>query len=180
MGAVARLVEQELGAARDHLFAEGDEQRQQVLQIHHLRPARIQRQHIGSKIRLQRREPIELVQHDIGHRIALQFDHDAIAIAIGFIAQIGNALDLLVAHQVADPLDHRGLVHLVGNFRDDDRFAVLADGIDPDLAAHHDRTAAKMIGGANALASEDDAAGRKIRPGNDVDEFVDAKRWIVD
>ncbi len=37
-----------------------------------------------------------------------------------------------------------------------------------------------MIGRADALASEDDAAGRKIRTGNDVDEFVDAERGIVD
>ena len=37
MGAVAGLVEQEFGAARDHLLAERDEQRQQVLQVHRLR-----------------------------------------------------------------------------------------------------------------------------------------------
>ena len=37
-----------------------------------------------------------------------------------------------------------------------------------------------MIGRADALASEDDAAGRKIRPRNDVDQFVDGERGIVD
>ena len=180
MGAVAGLVEQELGAARHDLFAEGDEQRQQILQVHHLRPARIQRQDIGSKIRLQRREAIELVQHDIRHRLALQFDHDTKAIAVGFVAQIGDALDLLLAHQFGDALDHGGLVHLVGNFRDDDGFAVLADGVDRHLAAHHDRAAAEMIGRADALAPKDDAAGREIRPGDDGDEVVDAERGIVD
>ena len=49
-----------------------------------------------------------------------------------------------------------------------------------DLAAHHDRAAAEMIGGADSLAPEDDAAGRKIRTRNDVDEIVDAERGIVD
>ena len=67
-----------------------------------------------------------------------------------------------------------------GNLRDDDRFAILADGVDRHLAAHHDRAAAEMIGRADALAAEDDAAGRKIRTRNDVDEVVDAKRGIVD
>ena len=76
MGAVAGLVEQELGAARDHLLAECDEQRQQVLQIHGLRPAGIERQHVGREIRLQRRETIELIQDDVGQRVALQFDDD--------------------------------------------------------------------------------------------------------
>ena len=49
MGAVARLVEQEFGAPRHHLFAERDEQRQQVLQVHHLRPAGVERHHVGGK-----------------------------------------------------------------------------------------------------------------------------------
>ena len=130
MGAVAGLVEQELGAARDHLLAEGDEQRQQVLQVHHLRPAGVERHHVGAEIGLQRREAIELVQHHVGHRVALQLDDDAETVAVGFVAQVGDALDLLLAHQFGDALDHGGLVHLVGNFGDDDRFAVLADGVD--------------------------------------------------
>ena len=49
-----------------------------------------------------------------------------------------------------------------------------------DLAAHDDRAAAEVIGRADALAAEDDAAGREIRPGNDVDQLVDAHRRIVD
>jgi len=57
---------------------------------------------------------------------------------------------------------------------------VLADGVDPDLAAHHDRAAAEVIGRADALAPEDDAAGREIRSRNDVDQLVDAQRRIVD
>ena len=180
MGAVAGLVEQELGAARHHLFAEGDEQRQQVLQVHRLRAAGVQRQHVGGKIGLQRREPVELVQHHIRHGVALQFDHHAKTVAVGFVAQIGDALDLLLAVQFGNARDHGGLVHLVGNFGDDDGFAVLADGVDRHLAAHHDRAAAEMIGRADALAAEDDAAGGKIRSGNDVDEVVDAERGIVD
>ena len=49
-----------------------------------------------------------------------------------------------------------------------------------DLAAHHDRAAAEMIGRADALAAENDAAGREIRTRHDVDEIVDAERGIVD
>jgi hypothetical protein len=37
-----------------------------------------------------------------------------------------------------------------------------------------------MIGRADALAAENDAAGRKIRSRNDVDEFVDGERRIFD
>ena len=112
------------------LLAEGDEQRQHVLQVHHLRPAAVQRHHVGAEGGLQRREAVELVQHHVGHGVALQLDDDAIALAVAFVAHVGNAFDPLLAHQLGDPLDHRGLVHLVGNLGDDDRFAVLADRLD--------------------------------------------------
>ena len=180
MGSVTRLAEQELGTARHDLLAEGDEDRNQVLQVHDLRPAIVERHHVGAERGLERREAVELVQHDISHCVALQLDHDAVTFAVGFIAQIGNTLDLLFAHQFGDALDHGGLVDLVGNLGDDDRLAVLADGFDRNLAAHHDRAAAKMIGRADALPPQDDAAGRKIRARDDVDKFVDRQRWIID
>src|SRR4051812_28785355 len=37
-----------------------------------------------------------------------------------------------------------------------------------------------MIGRADALTTEDDATGRKIRAWNDVEEFIDRQRGIVD
>ena len=66
---------------------------------------------------LQRREAVELVQHHVGHGVALELDHDAIAVAVGFVAQVGDALDLLLAHQLGDALDHRRLVHLIRESR---------------------------------------------------------------
>jgi hypothetical protein len=42
-------------------------------------------------------------------RVALQLDDDAHAVAVGFVADVGDALDALVAHQFGDLLDHRSL-----------------------------------------------------------------------
>ena len=150
MGAVARLVEQELGAPRHHFFAERDEGREHVLQRHHQRAAAVERHHVGAERGLQRREAVELVEHDVALGVALELDHHAVAVAVALVAQIGDAVDLLVAHQFGDALDHRRLVHLIGNFGDDDRLALLADGLERDLAAHHDRAAAGVIGAADA------------------------------
>ena len=180
MGAVARLVEQELGAPRHDFFAERDEGDQHVLERHHQRTAAVERHGVDAETRLQRRETIKLVHHHVALGIALQFDHHAIAVAIGLVAQIGNAVDLLVAHQFSDALDHRRLVHLIGNFGNDDRFAVLAQGLEGDLAAHHHRAAAGVIGAVDAGAAENDAAGREIRTGHDLDEVVGRDRRIVD
>src|SRR5207342_3820444 len=107
---------------------------------------------------LQRREAIELVEHDVRHRLALELDHHAIALAVALVAQVGDAVDLLLAHQIGDALDHRRLVHLVRNFRDDEGFTLLADSLGLDLATHHDRAAAFLVGRADAVAAEDDAA----------------------
>ena len=180
MGAVARLGEQELGAPRHDFFAEGDEGDQQILQRHLQRAPAVERHRVDAEARLQRREAIELVEHDVALGVALELDHHAIAVAVGLVAQVGDAVDLLVAHQFGDALDHGRLVHLIRNFRNDDRLALLADGLEGDLAAHHHRAAAGVVGAADAGAAENDAAGREIRARHDLDQVVDADGRIVD
>ena len=100
MGAVARLAEQVLGAPGDHLLAESDERRQQVLQVHHQRPAAVERHDVGAERSLQRREAVELVEHHVGHGVALELDHHAIAVAVGLVAQRRDAVDLFFAPRV--------------------------------------------------------------------------------
>ena len=48
--------------------------------------AAIERDHVRPEARLQRRVAVELVEHHLRHGVALDLDHDAIAVAIGFIA----------------------------------------------------------------------------------------------
>ena len=94
------------------LLAERDEGLQHVDQRQHLRLAAVQRHHVGAERGLQRREAIELVEDHVGIGVALQLDDDAIALPVAFVANVGNALDALVAHQFGHLLDHRRLVHL--------------------------------------------------------------------
>ena len=60
------------------------------------------------------------------NRVALQVDDDAHAVAIRFVTQVGNSLDLLGAHHFGDALEELGLVQLVGYLADDDALAVTA------------------------------------------------------
>ena len=48
---------------------------------------------LAPKFDLQRREAIELVQHHVGHRVALQLDDEAHALAVALVAHIGDALE---------------------------------------------------------------------------------------
>ena len=180
MGAVARLAQQELDAPPDHLLAELGEGADHVLEVELLGPAADQRHHVGAERALQRREAVKLVQHHVGHGVALQLDHDAHALAVGLVADVGDAFDLLLAHQLGDLLDHRRLVHLIRDLGDDQRLALLAHGLGRDAAAHQDRAAALVIGGADARAAENEAAGREVGPGNDLDQLVDGDGRIVE
>ena len=176
---VARLVEQELGAAGDHLLAEVGERLDHVLEIEALRAATVDRQHIGAERRLQVGEAIELVEHHVGDGIALQFDDDAHAFAVGLVPDVGDAFDALVAHQVGDLLDQRLLVDLIGDRRDDQRLAVLAHLLDLDAGAHEDGAAPLMIGGEDAGAADDEAAGREVRALNDLAQLVDGDLGVL-
>ncbi len=180
MGTVARLAQQILGAAADDLLAEGNEGPQHVEQRHLLRLAAIQRHHVAAERGLQRRVAIKLVEDHLGIGIALQLDDDPVALTVGLVAQIGNALDALVAHQFGHLLDHRRLVHLIGNFGDDDLLAVATHRLDRGAAAHDDRAAAGLIGRANAGATKDQRAGREIRTRDDLHQLRQFDRRIVD
>ena len=180
MSAIARLAEPELGAPRDDGLAEIDEGAQHVAQRHHFRALAVQRDHIDWETRLQRGVAPQLIEHHVGHRLAPQFDDDAHPVAVGFVAQIGDALDFLFAHQIGDALDQRRLVHLIGNLADDDRFAILARRLDPRAGAHDDRAAPGGIGVANAAAPENRRGGREVRPRHDLHQFRDGHIGAID
>ena len=92
------LAQLELGAPADHLAAELDEVLEHLEQRQHPRPAADDRQHDDAEGRLQLRVLVEVVQDDVGHLAALQLDDDAHAVAIRFVAQVGDAFDDLLVH----------------------------------------------------------------------------------
>ena len=103
------------GAPRDDLLAEVDEGRDDVLERQQLRPPAAQRQHVDPETRLQRRVAVELVEHHLRHRAPLELDDDAHAVAVRFVAEVGDPLDAALVHEPGDALDHPRLVHLVGD-----------------------------------------------------------------
>ena len=180
MRPLARLAEQMAGAAGDDLLAERDKGGDHVAQGHQLGPAAVQRQHVDAKARLQRGVAVELVQHDVGHGIALQLDDDPHAVAVALVAQLGDAFDELVAHAFGDALDQLRLVDLIGDLGEDDRLAVLADLLDMRFCPQDHRAAAGLVGGVAAGPADDDPAGRKIRRRHVFHQFFDGDGTIVE
>ncbi len=106
---------------------------------------------------------VQLVEHHARNGVALELDHDAHAVAIRFVAQIADALELLVAHELGDRSDELRAVDLVRHLGDDDlrlvrRFLLLDHG----ARAHDDLAASRLLIIVDPRAAVDVAARREI------------------
>ena len=175
------LAQLELRAPRDDTAAMIEELGEHVAQGQLARPALMNRQHDEAVALLQLGMLVELVEHDLRLGVALELDHDAHAVAIGLIAQIADALDALVVHQLGDALDDVLLDDLVGNLADDDRRApATLVGLDASQRAHRQDAAPVHIDFANLLLAQQLPASRKIRPRDEVEDLLHRERGLLD
>ena len=158
-----------------------DEVLQDLPEIHLLRHAVRQREHDRAEGRLHLRVLVQLIEHHRGDGVALQLDHDTHAVAIGLVAQIRNAFELLVVGEPGDLLDQDRLVDLVGNLGHHHlvaagRFLLLDHGPRP----HGHAAAALLVALLDALLAVDDAAGREVGPLDESPQVLDGGRRRVD
>ena len=82
-----------------------------------------ERDHVHAERRLQRGVLVELVEDDLGDLVALERDDDAHPAALGgVVLEVGDAADLLLAHELGDLHDEAvvaALLHGVGQLGDD-------------------------------------------------------------
>ena len=97
--ALARLAQLVLGAPADHFDAVVDEVLDAVDQAQLARLAVDDRQHDDAEADLQLRVLVQVVEHDFGLLAALQLEHDAHAVAVALVANVGDAFDLLFVDQ---------------------------------------------------------------------------------
>src|SRR5690606_13117204 len=144
----------------------------------HLRPSFDQCDVVYTEGGLQGRVLEQVVEYDVRNGIALQNIDDAHPLPIGFIPDVGNALDFLFIDHVGGLLDHVRLVDLIGNLGHHDAFAALdflKIGPGPD---NHPATTG-MEGLFDPVISIDDAAGRKIRGLNMGNQLVDSDFRVI-
>jgi hypothetical protein len=84
----------------------------------------------------------KVIGHDFRDGIAFDFDDDADAFLVRFIADIRDAIDDLVADELGHILDHRGFVHLIRDLGDDDAGFAVFFFFDVVFAPNRDRTGA--------------------------------------
>ena len=174
---IARLLEVELGASANDFAAPLDVVLKDRLERQRLRLSVDQCDHVGVEGQLQLRVLEQVVQHGARVGVSLALDDEAHPVAVGLVAQVGDALDLLAGHELRDLLDQVGLVDLVRQLGDDDRHAVLARLLEGALRLHDHAAAAVRIQVADRVdplllagqrvapfvVAEDGCAGREVR-----------------
>src|SRR5690606_35231892 len=111
---------------------------------------------------------------------ALDLDVDAHAVLVGLVAQLADAFQALFLDQLGDLLDQPGLVHLVGDLGDDDRFTAIVRNLDLGTRAHAHAAAAGPVRGLDASGAVDDAGGREIRARQVLHQPIDVDLRVVD
>ena len=108
---------------------------------------------------------VEVVQHDLGHGVALDLHDDPQTHAVaGLILDVGDAGQAAVTHLFGDRGDEIVVVNLVRQFGDDDRGSPVASSLDLDDTPHTDRPTAGGVGVDDALVPDNQTGGGEVRP----------------
>ena len=168
MGAFERLAQVVARAADDDVLLMGKVFVENFSQGQHLRLALVpdECEHIDGEGRLHLRLGEQAVQDDLRVGLALELDDDAHTVAVGLVADVGDALEALFIDLVGHVFDEHPLVDLVGDLGDDDALAVLAEFLQLGAGAHGDAALAGGGGAADAGAAQDQALRREIRAGD--------------
>ena len=119
VGALLGFGQLVFGAANDDFGAMLDKIMNELLQVQRHRAAFDEAHVIDTERALQLRVLVEVIEDHAGHGVALEVVHDAHAIAVRLVAHVRNALNLLVVDKRGGFLNHRRLIHHVGNFGND-------------------------------------------------------------
>ena len=127
--------EPEAAAAGDDLDAVVEVDLQQLLEPERLRLALDERDVVDAERVLERRQPVELLEHRLRVEAGLDADDESQAVvAVGQVGDVGDAGELLGLHRVLDLLDHPLGADQVGQLGDDEARAARAERLDRDLA----------------------------------------------
>src|SRR5882724_3755745 len=122
----------------------------------------VDRQHDDAETVLELRMFEEIVDDDLRDRVTLQFDNDANAILVRFVANVADAIELLVVDELRGALNERGLVDVVGDLGNDEAFLAAFDLFDTDTPANLEAATASKQVILDALFAADETARRKI------------------
>ena len=167
------LVQVILRAAGHHVDLVVDVVGEHLAQGQRARHAIYERDVDDAKVGLQLRALVQVVEHHLRHGAVLEVDDDAHALAVGLVAHVRDALNMLLIDLLRDTLLQKALVDLVRDLGHHETLATtLANVLDMHLGAHRDGAATGLVGLADALGAHDDATSREVRAGKHLHQVV--------
>ena len=160
------------GSADDNFLSEIQEAGKCRLQIEQHGTIVHHSQHVDAETRLKGCILVKIVRDDVRNDTTPQIKHNAYALAVRFITQIHNTINLAFIDECGDLLHQHRLVYAIGNFPDDYGLAVLVAILNLHLAADFDGTTTCAIGVGKPLARIDKPSGGKIRSMDVLHELV--------
>ena len=159
VGARLCLFEIELGAANDDLLLVSNVVIENLRQGKNLGLVVNKGEHIDSKGILQLGVFVELVEKNLRVCVAAVFHNNAHTVSARFVAQLGNAVDLLFLYAVCNGFAKHTLVNAVRNFGKDDASVIL---FNRRASADHDVSLTRFVCQANAVNTVNGGIGGKI------------------
>ena len=122
---------------------------------------------------------VQLIEHNVRIYILSQLNHDAHAVTVRLIPQVGNSLNLLFPCQVSYLLDQARLVYLIRQLRYHNARLAVGHSFHMSLGTHLHRTSSRSIGILYASSSHNQAAGREVRTLDDSHQLLHGSIRIV-
>ncbi|MBP1770654.1 MAG: hypothetical protein H6P96_1272 [Candidatus Aminicenantes bacterium] len=181
MGPFLRLPQLEARPPQDDLLAVGDEVLHDIEEAQRLRLLVDDGQHDDAEGDLELGVLVEVVEDDLRQLSPLDLDDDAHALAVGLVADVGHPLDPLVVDELGDRFEQARLVDLVGDLENDD-LVLFAFGrpLDEGLGPEMEDAPAVPVGVEEALAAVDDAARRKVRALDVLEDVLERGVGVLD
>ena len=123
---------------------------------------------------------IELIEHDFRNDVTAQFNHDAHTLPVRFIAQVRNAFQGLILHQMSNTLNEAGFIDLIRNLGHDDTVLVFGHRLYMSLGTDLDNPAARRIGLTNTADTKDLGSCWKVRSLDGAHKIFDGCIWMID
>src|SRR5262245_14816312 len=176
MEALLRLAQVVSGAPRHHFFTVIQESFEGLFEVEHPGTAVGNGEHVHAERFLQRGVLIELIENNVGYRIAFELDNDTHPFAVRFIAKIRDSINFLLLYQTGNLLDDPILVDHEGDFTDDDLlFTSAFDRLGESLAAYLNDAFAFVISLSDRLLAVNETASREVRPGDILHQLLDGE-----
>ena len=110
--------------------------------------------------------PVELAHHQVGIAVPGQVQNDAHSLTVRLVADIRDAVDLLVLDAGDHRLDQVGLVDHEGDLGHHDAGAAALALLRVDAPPDDDASPSRPVGVIDALASQNQPPGREVRTGH--------------